>query len=259
MLSCVYEGHVRHRRLSPVEHRFRYGLYLLYLDLEELPALLKGGVGLSGAFFSPGSFLRRDHLGAPAIPLAESVRALVRERTGWTPAGPIRLLTLLRCFGYYFNPLSLYYCFDTTGRTVEAVVAEVTNTPWLERHWYVLWEGNRIGPAGSLRFREPKKFHVSPFMDMDADYDWRLSPPGPRLSVCLDSSRAGQRFFAVTMVLKRRTLSRGLMVRMPLCYPWMTLRVSQAIYWQAARLWWKKCPFFTHPNYLTRSGTEESR
>jgi uncharacterized protein len=249
MLSCIYEGHVRHRRLSPAEHSFRYGLYLLYLDLEELPSLLTGRFGLSRARFSPASFCRQDHLGDPATPLAESVRGLVREQTGWEPTGPIRLLTLLRCFGYYFNPLSLYYCFDAAGQAVEAVVAEVTNTPWLERHWYVLWQGNQVGRPSQLRFRHPKGFHVSPFMDMDAEYEWHLSRPGPRLGVYLDSSRAGQRFFSVTMVLKRRELSRGPMAYVLMRHPWITLRVIQAIHWQAARLWWKKCPFYPHPKY----------
>lgn len=257
MLSCIYEGQVRHRRLTPTEHRFRYGLYLLYLDLEELPSVLTGGVGLSRAQFSPASFCRRDHLGDPATRLTEPVRGLVRERTGRTPAGPIRLLTLPRCFGYYFNPLSLYYCFDAAGRTVEAIVAEVTNTPWLERHWYVLWEGNRVGRPNSLRFRHRKGFHVSPFMGMDAIYDWRLTGPGRRLSVCIDSSRAGKRFFDVTMVLRRRELSRRSLVRTLLRHPWMTFRVSQAIYWQAARLWWKKCPFFAHPQCSTAPEAEK--
>ena len=249
MLSCIYEGHVRHRRLSPAEHRFQYGLYLLYLDLEELPSLLEGGFGLSRARFSPASFCRDDHLGDPAVPLTDSVRDLVEKQTGWTPTGPIRLLTLARCFGYYFNPLSLYYCFDAKGQSVEAVVAEVTNTPWLERYWYVLWQGNWAGRPGQLRFSHPKCFHVSPFMDMKANYEWRLSQPGQRLCVCINSSKAGQRFFDVTMVLERRELSRGAMVGVLTRHPWMTLRVSQAIYWQAARLWRKKCPFFSHPKY----------
>ncbi|UCG33712.1 MAG: DUF1365 domain-containing protein [Phycisphaerales bacterium] len=257
MLSCIYEGHVRHRRLSPAEHRFRYGLFLVYLDLEELPSLFQRGVGLSRARFSPASYCRQDHLGDPAIALADSVRGLVRDRTGWASTGPIRLLTLPRCFGYYFNPLSLYYCFDITGDVVEAVVAEVTNTPWLERHWYVLWEGNRVGRPSRLRFRHAKGFHVSPFMGMDADYDWRLSRPGPRLSVCIDSSRSGRRFFDVTMVLRRRELNRRSMARVLLRHPWMTMRVSQAIYWQAARLWWKNSPFFPHPKHRTAPAAEE--
>lgn len=257
MLSGVYEGHVRHRRLKPAEHQFRYGVYLLYLDLEELPSLLKGGFGLSRARFSPASFCRQDHVGDPAVPLADSVRDLVKERTGWTPAGPIRVLALPRCFGYYFNPLSLYYCFDASGQSVEAVVAEVTNTPWLERHWYVLSEGNRRRGSGQLRFRHPKAFHVSPFLEMDLEYDWRLNQPGRRITVCIDSRRAGQRLFDVTLVLERRELSRRSMAGVLMRHPWMTLRVSQAIYWQAAQLWWKKCPFIAHPKH--RIGREGER
>lgn len=256
MLSCIYEGHVRHRRLRPAEHQFRYGVYLLYLDLEELPSLIKGGFGLSRSRFSPASFCRQDHVGDPAVPLADSVRNLVKERTGWTPAGPIRVLTLPRCFGYYFNPLSLYYCFDASGQAVEAVLAEVTNTPWLEQHWYVLWKGCRRGCPGQLRFRHPKAFHVSPFMEMDLEYDWRLNQPGRRITACIDSSRAGQRLFDVTLVLERRELCRLSMAGVLTRHPWMTLRVSQAIYWQAARLWWKGCPFFSHPKYRKRLESE---
>jgi DUF1365 family protein len=223
----------------------------MYLDLEEVPSLLKGGFGLSRRRFSPASFCRKDHLGDPGAPLARSVRGLVKERTGWEPNGPIRLLTLLRCFGYYFNPLSLYYCFDAAGQAVEAVVAEVTNTPWLEKHWYVLWEGNRVGSPGKLQFRHPKNFHVSPFMGMDADYEWRLNRPELHLGVNIHSSEAGRRLFDVAMVLKRKELSIESMISVLLRYPWITLRVSQAIYWQAARLWWKKCPFYKHPKYRT--------
>ena len=126
MLSCLYQGYVQHRRLTPAKHVFRYGLYMAYLDLDELPSLLQGGAGLHQARFSPASFCRTDHLGDPKQPLSDAVRDLVQDQTGWRPAGPIRLLTLLRNWGYYFNPLSLYYCFDRTGQVVDAVVAEVT-------------------------------------------------------------------------------------------------------------------------------------
>ena len=254
MLSCIYEGKVEHQRLSPVEHRFRYRLFMLYLDLDELPSVLQGGLGLHAARFSPASFCRKDHLGNTDVPLREAVFELVKTETGLAPAGPVRLLTLLRNFGYYFSPLNLYYCFDCDGHTVAAVVAEVTNTPWLEKHWYVLWEGNRFGPAGRLWFRHPKSFHVSPFMDMDAEYEWRMKAPGLRLAVHLANLREGRRFFDVSMVLRRRELSRGAMARTLLRHPCMTGRVSRAIYWQALRLWLKKSPVYSHPKY--RSSAE---
>jgi len=249
MHSCIYTGYVQHRRLSHAEHVFRYGLYLVYLDLEELPALLEGGYGLGRVRFSPGSFRRTDHLGDPHVPLADAVRGLVEDRTGWRPVGPIRLLTFLRNWGHYFSPLSLYYCFDQAGQTVDAVVAEVTNTPWRERHWYVLWKGNHIGEPSQLRFRHPKGFHVSPFMDMDMLYEWHLHKPGAQLSAAIVNSRRDERLFDVSLFLKRRELSRWSMLRALARHPWMTGRVIQAIYWQAFRLWWKKCAYYPHPSH----------
>jgi uncharacterized protein len=253
MHSCIYTGHLRHRRLSPAEHVFRYGLYLLYLDLEELPSLLESGYGLYQARLSPASFRRADHVGDSQVPLADAVRNLVEERTGWRPVGPIRLLTLLRNWGYYFCPLCLYYCYDRSGQRVDAVVAEVSNTPWRERHWYVLWQGNRVGEPSQLRFRHPKGFHVSPFMDMDMQYDWHLAEPGAQLSVAIVNSRGGERLFDVSLVLTRRELSRWSMIRSLARHPWMTGRVTQAIYWQAFRLWRKKCPYYPHPTSAEES------
>lgn len=258
MESCLYEGFLQHRRLSPAEHVFRYKLYMVYLDLDELPAVMVGGYGLHRATFSPASFLRTDHVGNAEVPLAGAVRDLVEERTGWRPTGPIRLLTLLRNWGYYFCPLSLYYCFDRAGQTVDAVVAEVTNTPWQERNWYVLWRGNRTGEPSQPRFRHPKDFHVSPFMDMDMFYDWDLRTPGTELSVTIVNSRGNQRLFDVSLALKRRDWSRGAMLGVLVRHPWMTGRVTQAIYWQAFRLWRKNCPFYPHPRHSRESEAKQS-
>ena len=257
MHSCLYQGHVQHRRLSPAEHAFRYGMYLVYLDLDELPALLKGSYGLSGAVFAPASFRRADHLGDPQMPLADAVRDLVQERTGGRPAGPIRLLTLLRNWGYYFNPLSLYYCFAPGTQEVEAVVAEVSNTPWRERHWYVLWQGNRSGEPSQLKFRHPKDFHVSPFLDLDFVYQWHLSPPREQLTVALATLRGEERVFDASFSLKRCELTRGNMLRTLARSPWMTARVVQAIYWQAFRLWRKRCPFYPHPKHRQRAEAQQ--
>jgi DUF1365 family protein len=219
----------------------------MYLDLDELPQLLRSRRFLYSARFSPGSFCRNDHLGDPAIPLADAVRDLVATETGNRPEGPIRLLTQLRHYGCYFSPVNLYYCFDQDGENVASVVAEVSNTPWLERHYYVLWDGNRVGPTDRLRFQHRKGFHVSPFMEMDFDYHWRLNEPGERLKVYLANHRADQRVFDADMVLHRRPLTRGQIVRSWLRYPWMTGQVAFAIYYQALRLWMKKCPYYPHP------------
>jgi len=256
MLSCIYEGHVRHRRLGPVVHEFDYGLFMLYLDLDEAPSLLQSGLGLRHGRLWPASFRCEDHLGGPAILLPDAVRRLVKERTGQELCGPIRLLTLLRSFGYYFSPLNLYYCFDRDGKAITCIVAEVSNTPWLEKHWYVLWEGNRVSDPRHLQFRHPKDFHVSPFMDMSASYEWHLSEPGPRLTVSLANHSERGRVFDVGMVLSRHELSRGSMIRTLMRHPWMPARVTHAIYWQALRLWLKKCPFYPHPRYADPQGAQ---
>jgi uncharacterized protein len=212
---------------------------------------LKGALPLYSARFSPGSFRREDHFGGPDRPLAETVRDLVGAETGQRPEGPIRLLTQLRRFGHYFSPLNLYYCFNPVG-SVEVVVAEVSNTPWHERHCYVLWRGNRVGPAERLRFRHRKDFHVSPFMDMDFDYHWQLSEPGDQLKVYLANHKDQERVFAADMVLERHPLDRGHIVRSWLRFPWMTAQVVLAIYYQALRLRMKKCPYYPHPRHAAQ-------
>jgi len=251
MHSCIYVGHVRHRRYIPREHRFRYGLYMVYLDLDELPALMKDGI-LRRARFAPLSFRREDHLSGPQASLAEAVRDLVDDQTSKRPTGPIRLLTGLRCFGYYFSPLNLYYCFDPKDETVETVVAEVSNTPWRETHCYVLSDANRVGQSGDLRFSHPKGFHVSPFMGMDLQYDWELSQPDSRLAVEITNRQGTELVFQAGLTLSQRALGRSHLVRLLLQYPWMTGRVVLAIYYQALRLWMKRCPFYPHPRQHAR-------
>jgi uncharacterized protein len=130
LASSIYEGYVRHRRFQPVVNQFRYGVFLMYLDLAELPTLFKGRLLWSGDRVHLAYFRRRDHLGDPQVPLDRAVRDLVAEKTGIRPVGPIRLLTHLRYFGYCFNPASFYYCHDASADRVEAIVVQIHNTPW---------------------------------------------------------------------------------------------------------------------------------
>jgi DUF1365 family protein len=248
MRSCLYEGHVRHVRLGPVEHRFRYRLGLAYLDLEELPRVFRGRWLWGVEEPRPVSFRRADHLGDPRVPLDRAVRDLVESRTGRRPEGPIALLTQLRYLGYVFNPVSFFYCFDAAGASVEAIVAEVTNTPWLERHCYVL---PRQGDA--LRFRTPKEFHVSPFQPMGQEYDWRFDEPGERLRVRLTNLVGGRPVFHAGLELERRPITGASLARALLRQPFATGAVTAAIYGQALRLAWKRAPFHPHPRSRTPS------
>jgi DUF1365 family protein len=256
--SAIYEGTVRHRRFTPVRNEFAYRLFMMYLDLDELPALFEGIRFWSADRPNLAWFDRRDHLGDPRLPLEAAVRNLVAEKTGKRPAGPIRLLTHLRYFGHCFNPVSFYYCYDKMGERVETIVAEVHNTPWMEEHPYVLAAVDSEHPRQDWRrHRFEKAFHVSPFMDMDIDYDWRFRLPGRQLGAHFILQRSGKRLFDASLRLERREISRSALNRVLLHYPFMTLKVVTLIHWQALRLWNKGAPFYTHPAKRTGSDFRE--
>lgn len=256
--SAVYEGWVRHRRFEPVEHSFRYPLFLMYLDLDELPGALDPFPGWSARRRALARFRRADFMGDPARPLAECARDAVAAETGGRPTGPIRLLAGLRYLGHSFNPVSFYFCFDSADRRVDAVVADVRNIPWGERHAYVLARGRREGPVLSAEL--DKALHVSPLMGMERTYSFRAGEPGERLAVHIESrpraqapERSGDggvraaKSFDATLSLRRRELSRPLMARLLARYPAISLQVVARIYAQSLRLKLKGARYFPHP------------
>jgi len=243
MQSALYVGTLRHRRYSPVHHDFDYNVTLAWLDLGELDEVFRGRWLWSATRPALAWFRRADYLGDAAVPLDEAVRRHVERELGWRPEGPIRLLTQLRTFGHAFNPVSFYYCYDATGTQVEAIVAEITNTPWGERHAYAM----RRSPGRKLRFRFDKRFHVSPFMPMEQRYHWHFSEPGPRLAVHMANLRHGWRVFDATLRLRRREIDGWSLASTLARYPFASLRVLAAIHWQALRLWAKGVPFHPHP------------
>lgn len=251
--SAIYVGRVRHRRMTPVDHAFSFPLFMMYLDLAELDGVFRGSRMWSTRRPALAWLRRSDYLAPHAISIADAVRARVEAETGVAPSGPIRMLTHLRYYGYCFNPVTFYYCSDAADTRVDTIVAEITNTPWRERHAYVLHPGmDEAENPGRRRFRFAKTFHVSPFMPLDIDYDWTFSDPGPDLFVHMNLRRPGQnKVFDATLTMQRRPISpaalRGLLVR----YPMMTAQVIARIHFEALRLWLKRAPIHPHPRTQT--------
>jgi DUF1365 family protein len=222
-------------------------LFFVYLDLDELPGVFDRRLFWSARRWAPAWFRRADYLGDPATDLREAVRKEVQRQAGFRPEGPIRMLTHLRQWGYSFNPVTFYYCFDADER-MEAVVAEITNTPWKERCAYVC---DCRGTEGPLRFAFDKRFHISPFMSMAQRHEWAFGAPGARLGVHMRNIEGGERMFDATLALTRRALTRWNCARALVRFPAMSLMVIARIHFEALRLWVKRVPVFAHP---ARSG-----
>ncbi|TXS92675.1 DUF1365 domain-containing protein [Parahaliea aestuarii] len=246
MRSRLYEGWLQHRRHQPRAHQFRYRVFMPYLCLDELPELFEHSPLWSSEGRTPASFRRSDFLGDPAIPLDDAVRQRVQQESGERPEGPIYLLANLRYFGFSMNPIACYYCFNSDETRLQYIVAEVTNTPWNERHSYVL-----AGPEhaqGWLRRDFDKAFHVSPFQPMNMRYHWRSNTPGGALRLHLANSAGGERVFDACLSLSAKPWTRSNLHRALLRYPAMTAKVGLGIYWQALKLYTKGLPFYSHPD-----------
>ncbi len=248
-MSCnrYLKGRIHHQRHSVLRHGFRRKVGYYELDLTNGLREFARWPLASARYPAWLWFRRRDFLAPSTASLDEAVRDRVELELGRRPAGRVRLVTQLRTLGYLFNPVSFYLCEDGAG-DLEAFVAEITNTPWGERHAYVLdaRQAEPIGEAG-LRWRFEKQFHVSPFFDMDQVYEWTVHSQGDRLTIHMTNLEAGEPVFTAGFEANRRPLTKRALVGSSLRHPLQPLRIHLAIYLHAARLWLGRVPFFAHP------------
>ena len=241
------KGRVHHERQSVRRHGFHRSVGFYELDLTKGPDEFACWP-LASARFPAWLWFRRHDFLEPSTPsLDQAVRDRVEAELGRRPVGRVRLVTQVRTLGYLFNPVSFYLCEDGAG-DLEAFVAEITNTPWGERHAYVLdaRQAESLGEGG-LRWRFDKQFHVSPFFDMEQVYEWTVYSRGSRLTVHMTNLEAGEPVFTAGFEAECRPLTKGVLAWSSLRHPLQPLRIHLAIYLHAARLWLKRVPFFTHP------------
>lgn len=247
--SSLYTAKVMHHRLAPKKHSFWYRVYLFYLDLDEIEALSKRYFWFGLNRFNLFSFRFSDHLeilektnpaGAPAAPVKEQLRAYLLQNDVVLGNGKVMLLTNLAVLGYNFNPVSFYFCFDEKGVPLCAV-AEISNT---FREMKLFFIGREDLEAGCFRQRAQKYFYVSPFIDMDTYFDFKLQVPEETLNIKIDDyDQQGTRFFISTLTGDQRVFNTRNALRYFFSIPLIPLRVMWLIHWQAFLLWRKKIVF----------------
>ncbi|MCL9782368.1 DUF1365 domain-containing protein [Vibrio sp. S4M6] len=246
--SGIYWGSVRHRRFGTISHQFSYQLYMMGIDVDELSQLCGKSVVFGTQWYNPVRFLEKDYVRGEPGGLKQRIDRKVRQLGGsWDSANRVIMLVQCRCFGIYFSPINCYFCYDVDGQC-HYMLAEVSNTPWRERHYYL------VDLLGELRSQ--KAFHVSPFMDLNMDYLWRIRPPRKSTLVHIEN-HTSCKVFDATLALVKWEFSAPKLVKTLSLIPLMTIKVVAGIYWQALQLFLKKVPFVAHPNTKAKKVTQK--
>jgi DUF1365 family protein len=238
--SCIYQGEVFHQRFSPKKHRFSYRIFFLAIDLDELPLLNKMGRYFKTEGFAPLRFFAPDYLDNKKQISKQDIWNKVTQLGGEDRSGRILFIGQMRCFGIYFSPINTYYCYDQQNK-LAYLLAEVSNTPWNERHYYLIDIDSDL--------KSEKNFHVSPFMDLNMKYHWRIKDPTERLNLSIENyakDKSGEKLFIASIAMKRQTFTNKNLLKNLLAIPMMTAKTVLGIYWQALKLYIKGVPYIAH-------------
>jgi uncharacterized protein len=244
MSSCLYKGQIEHRRYFPKRNCFTYDVLYYYLNLDEIKSIFHYPFIFSYNFPGILSFWRKDYFGDPKVDLKESIQLYIEENGFQRVDGQINILTNISYFGFCFNPVTFFYCFDVLG-TLKFIISEITNTPWGEKHRQIF----QFTMKDKEEFRFPKDFHVSPFLPMAIDYTWVFHRPAETLLVLMQNRlKAESRIiFDSSLSLKQLPLTTKTVMIHFMAFPFVTFKTMFAIYWQALKLYIKKVPFYAHP------------
>ena len=245
----IYTGTVRHRRYTPFESEFSYPVFMLYLDINDLENVINKSIFWNINKPAVVSFNRKDFHGTEEVDLDTAVRNTVENKVGSRPEGKIRMLAHLRYFGYCFNPVTFYYCFNRNDDSVDYILAEVANTPWKERHAYVL-SSSQESDKSEIRLSMEKELHVSPFWGMDHMYDWVFSSPKDKLNVFMKNFKDGKHVFDASLSMDRTEMTKRNLLKSVFRFPFMTIKVVFWIHFQAFILWLRGATFYTHPSKI---------
>ena len=258
MNSALYFGEVSHQRKSPKAHQFKYRLYMPHLFLDELNEVFRGRWLWSTRAPNLSYFRRSDYHKPEVSSLEDAVRSTMSEQIGRPVTGPISVLTHLRTFGYCFNPVTFYYEWNENRDQPTALMAEITNTPWHEKYAKAFsWSDSESGDSNCTKQEFRKEFHVSPFIDMGVEYDWRFKKPDEKLRVDMMLKRTNEVFFSAHLNLRKKPINSFTLGWSLLRFPLLTFRITFGIYWQALLLRLKGCPFYAHPKHAASATTHD--